>query len=134
MKNKFQEDYKKVLDTGELDPNSVRGRRAPFPICLHNCKLGNMETPNLILVFSKIGCWSASTNRTENTIAATRPLRIPYALFYRESGSYKCVGQKDVAASSEDTVGILHEVIHMHIRAIPPYNGETGHEVIVYEV
>jgi len=134
--DRHQERYKKVLETGELGPDLLG--RSSSAIRYAGSKLGNI-TSNLIFVFSKFGFWSAFANRTETTIAATRkprdrPLRIPYALFCRESGSYQCVGENHVDASSEDTVELLHGGIHAHIRAIPPYNEETGHEIIVYEV
>jgi len=72
-------------------------------------------------------------------IAATREprkrlLRIPYVLFNRDSWPYLFVGQDHVDASSEDTVGLIHDVVRQHIEAIPAYMGWTGYRINVYEV
>jgi len=133
LKDGYQERYKAVLKTGRLEPDLLGRSSSVFRDA--ESRLRDI-TSNLIFVFGKFGFWSAPANRTKKTIAATRnrPLRIPYALFYRESGSYKYVSQNHVEASSEDTVGFLHEVVRTHIEAIPPYDGETRHKIIVYEV
>ena len=72
-------------------------------------------------------------------IAATRKprkrsLRIPYVLFNRDSYPYLFVGQRYVNASSEDTVGLIHDVIRQHIEAVPAYDGRSSYFVHVYEV
>jgi hypothetical protein len=79
---------------------------------------------------------SASVNHAEATIAAMRKyhVRIPYALFNRESDSYRFVDQNHVDASSEDTVGLLQDIVRTHVQCIPPYDKETGYHIVVYEV
>ena len=61
-------------------------------------------------------------------------LRIPYVLFNRESDSYRFVDQNHVDVSSEDTVGLLHNIVRTHIESIPPYDRETEYNIVVYEV
>ena len=75
-------------------------------------------------------------NCIEAIIAAVRKyqLRIPYALFNRQSNSYRFVDQNHVDAFSEDTVGLLHDIVRTHIECIPPYDNETVYHVVVYEV
>lgn len=137
VKGQHQEEYKKVLETGTLGPHLI-GRDSSV---IHGAedKLEDIGTSNLIFVFSKFGFWSAPANCAETIIGVTRKprsrsLQIPYALFYRESESYRYVGQNHVRVSSEDTVGIIHEAARVHIGGTPQYNTRTGYNVIVYEV
>jgi len=134
VNHQWEEGYKKALEKGQLEPNLLL-RSSSF-IRDPEDKLGDIKTSNLILVFSEFNFCSASANRTETIIAAIRKhqLQIPYALFNRESDSYRFVDQNCVDVSSEDTVGFLHDIVRTHIECIPPYNKETGYHIAVYKV
>ena len=101
--------------------------------------LGKIGTTDLVVVFSEFGFWPSSASCVEAMIAATRsprsrPLRIPFVLFNSESEPYRFVGQRYFEASSGDTVGLLHQTVHAYIQCLPAFDGETGYNIIVYEV
>lgn len=129
VKGSHKKDYKKVRDTGVLEPYLLREFST-----LRNSE-GNaksIETLNLIFVFSKSNFFSASTNWAEIIVAATRQLSIPYVLFNRESETYRFFDQHHIRASSEDTVGLIHEIVRTHVRT--RVKSETEHDIDVYEV
>ena len=135
MNHQWKEGYKKALEEGQLEPNLLLCSLLSI-IRDDEDKLEDIRTSNLIFVFSEFNFWSAFANRAETIIAATRKhqLRIPYALFNREASSYRFVDQNHVDISSEDTVGLLHNIVRTHIECIPPYDEETGYHIVVYEV
>ena len=55
-------------------------------------------------------------------------------MFSRESDPYRFVDQNHVDASSEDTVGLIHDVVRTHIECIPRYNKGIEYNIVVYEV
>ena len=130
----YEERYKKALEEGRLEPDLLRSRSSAIRDV--GDELGDIKTSNLIFVFGTFNLWFVSANCVETTVAATRKhqLRIPYALFNRESDSYQFVDQSHVDASSTDTVELLHDIVHTHIKCIPPHDREIGHNIVVYEV
>jgi len=67
-------------------------------------------------------------------VIEARPLRIPYALFKFESGSYQFVGANEVEKSSDDTVELLHKTILVNIKCIQPQDEEVRWNIVAYEV
>ena len=134
VNGQYKEGYKKALKKGELELDLLRVRSS----AIHNVEdeLGDIKTPNLIVVFGMFNPWFAPANCAETAVAAVRKhqLRIPYALFNRESDSYRFVDQNHVDASSTDAVGLLHDIVRTHIQCIPPHDREAGHNIVVYEV
>lgn len=104
-------------------------------MCRARKGLSTVKSSNLVISFSKVP--SEPTPKYAEIFPGTMrhtTIRVQYALFQCESGSYHFVTHDALDASSKQTIEFLRQAIQMRITRIPPYNTTTGYDIEVYEV
>jgi hypothetical protein len=130
-----EESYKEMFqaETMELFPP----RRDSVSFHVAGDKVEDIRGSHLVLLFCEFDPWSTSANCAETIIAVKpkeRMLKIPYVLFFRESGSYKFAGGSLVKVNPGGTVEVLHDIARTVIEGTPQLRNKGQYFTNVFEV